>query len=553
VRNREYPIVEVGIELGGGLQSMLNAVDRQALERHIAIGLSAQMTELGIPGRPIATLAVGSSRRLVGIRVDGTLRPFPPQRLVNAWLCTGRQIGAGDWAEQAMEAAVREATVQTGADGGFPDRWLTLAASTVAQRPNQRNGHFLTSLLVRLCLDVITGSPECLLGSKGVEVYAFPLQGRASDQHRREELRLVLTSLLSLGISLIDKAVVLEEIETGWASNRGAEDTVELLFTKLRSESIEVITRGCSTLQEHRAESSLFSDAGLGRELRTLQELEQLLASRSSQLLPPVNWVVNRQLPPGVLTLRVNHAQGPWCPAFGAAEVLGVLFAELSATSYRLLGIEDAEYLLAFLDQSYWAPALIPSFLAKWSLGDLARLLRSFLRERQPIRDLPGILDRAARFDVVELDSTAFRVFDDRFPVSPVGRHPTTKSSDLSQFVRTASKGAMVWAATGGVPTLNVLVIGPYWERRVFATFGLAASKVKPLTEAEQEAFRDSVWNFLPRVGGVPPGTAILTSTPARACVRAFLAPEFPELPVIADSEVGPNLRITENQLIVSD
>ena len=66
------------------------------------------------------------------------------------------------------------------------------------------------------------------------------------------------------------------------------------------------------------------------------------------------------------------------------------------------------------------------------------------------------------------------------------------------------------------------------------------------LPQEEIESLRDSIWAHLHGLSPSPTGQIVVTTTRARARIRALLAPEFPDLPVLARAELQPGVRIQQ-------
>ncbi len=62
--------------------------------------------------------------------------------------------------------------------------------------------------------------------------------------------------------------------------------------------------------------------------------------------------------------------------------------------------------------------------------------------------------------------------------------------------------------------------------------------------EALQDVLCDSAWKELGSARATAARPVILTATSARAAIREIIAPELPDLPVIAYSELRPELSI---------
>jgi type III secretion protein V len=58
------------------------------------------------------------------------------------------------------------------------------------------------------------------------------------------------------------------------------------------------------------------------------------------------------------------------------------------------------------------------------------------------------------------------------------------------------------------------------------------------------EALRDTVWTLIGEVASATMRPVILTASSALAAIREILAPEFPDVPVVANSELRPDIDV---------
>jgi type III secretory pathway component EscV len=336
------------------------------------------------------------------------------------------------------------------------------------------------------------------------------------------------------------------------------------------------------------------------------RELEQMFFSQFGFQLPELTWVPTPSIPEGMLSLKLDEwiglpiplvprgqrvvdadPQGLPVPSLGTAvhPVTGAaraiversakgaladagyvtrgpvdwivvnVFADAAAHAGRLLGLEDVEYQLARLryqlvrldnrdhvvvDGTY--PALVDTVLARYSLGDLTRILRAMISEGLSIHNLPSILERLLEYDTVSSDPAAI-VLDDRLPVLPGtfnGWQATYAS--LRRGLRSYISNRFARAEN----TVVAYLLEPKLEARLATgiqrTHGVPAH---PLPEEEAEAFRDAVWQQLGHGGHVPAGgQVILTTEGVRASVRRLLESELPDLPVLSYAELRPDVNV---------
>jgi type III secretion protein V len=231
------------------------------------------------------------------------------------------------------------------------------------------------------------------------------------------------------------------------------------------------------------------------------------------------------------------------------------VFAELAAHADQLFGLEDLEYQLARLryqlvrldngdgvvvEGTY--PALVDTVLARYTLGDLTRVLRAMISEGLSIHNLPSILERLLEYDTVSSDPTAV-VLDDRLPLVP-GTHDGWQATYAS--LRRGLRSYISHRFSRAENTVVAYLLEPELEARLASgiqrTHGIPTH---PLPDEEAEAFRDAVWHELSLAGNSQAGRpVILTTEGVRASVRRLLEPELPDLPVLSYAELRPDVNV---------
>jgi type III secretory pathway component EscV len=220
--------------------------------------------------------------------------------------------------------------------------------------------------------------------------------------------------------------------------------------------------------------------------------------------------------------------------------VILITHADVSRRPGRLLGMEEVEYQLAKLDGqngSGASSAVVRASLARHTLGDLTRMLRACVDERLSIRDLVGILERLLQFDTVSVPDSELFVVDGRLPVPP---GVTPGWQDYYAFVRRHLSTYLSHIHTWHNNTVVAYELDPSLEERV------GRPGEDALSQEEIEFLRDSIWAHLHGLSPSPTGQIVVTTTRARPRVRALLAPEFPDLPVLARAELLPGVRIQQ-------
>ena len=186
--------------------------------------------------------------------------------------------------------------------------------------------------------------------------------------------------------------------------------------------------------------------------------------------------------------------------------------------------------------------------LGRFSTGEITRLLRALVREGISIRDLRTILERLLQFDIIPLDSWPYIVLDDRLtvpeetPPALVNRWPNHVA-----FVRKGLRRYISHKFAQFQDTLGAYLVEHELEGEILAlTRDSEPSKTEGgALDDRREAIREAVWA---QVGGLDPAVPkppLLTATESRAALWEMLAPEMPDLPVLAYSELRPDLSIS--------
>jgi hypothetical protein len=458
--------------------------------------------------------------------------------------------------------------------------------------------------LVRLVLEVIRERPACLIGPAQTSAY---LTGESDHLPHSvpssfsEVLSPVLRSLLDLGVSVEDKSLVLQTSSVGWKLGRSVEDTVEGAFAQLRSSRIEVHVnpRYLKSLvpgEPIREPLSVYAER-INEDLRDLFGfMEEGLFFDLGLQLPDLVWMPSPEMREGMIAVKINERLGlpmpgihpgellvdatvgwlaaldvPGQPATNPANgnacavvaeahketveragynfwtphgfVILALASEIRRMADRLLGVEDVEYKLAQLKDAF--PELVRAATERYSVGDLTRVLRGLVREGVSIRDMLAILERLLRYEAIPVDSNRYVVFDDRIALEE-GTPPESARgwANYREFVRSGLKYYIGRKYAQYYDRLSVYLIDQELEARAEATNGRPADTHAGFIGTEQEAFWDAVWAEVGDVAATRTRPVILTRSSARAAIRELIAPELPDLPVVAYSELPPNVNI---------
>lgn len=569
------PTVPVVIELGSALDGLAQPRHARLLARTIGADVRDVLERLGLDGEPDVEVVRVDTLRPLRVRVHGEIRPYSPNLMLRAWLAVAPP-------EERDAPAV-----STNGTQGYPADWVRRYAEAVAPT-DQRSWTVLLGFVERLALQAILKRPSCLVGPDQVRAYAEATGASAA------ELEAVLPALIDLGVSVADREHVAVLLREGQEFGRSLEDTVEALFIELCAHTVEIHAHPL-TLQAlfptapRDARFSVYSPHVDEQRQNLFRDMEQTFLGTFGFVSPRLEWVPSPALPAATFAVRmgawwglptpivepgerlvnatvavlegiesrpaIDPTSGMACAIVPDSEraavearqfatwgpvdfvILNVL-AELSRRPSRLVGVEDVEYLLAQLDAAGFG-VLVQAALARYSLGDLTRICRSLIEERLSLRDLHGILETLVQYDTVEYDADGLEVLDDRLPVqSEAALVGDARRRAHYEYLRRHLTAYLSQTYIWYGDTVLAYTLDERLEQR------LSDGARDPLDEQEVEAVRDRLWSELLTLSAPQFGQTMLTAAGTREAVRTLFAPEFPDLPVVARSELDPRLTI---------
>jgi hypothetical protein len=514
--------IPIVIELAPGLDALLGAA--QVAGGELERDLAGELRFLGLHGRPIVEPLPSTEGRAIRIRVHDQLQPYPAAEMARAWAVVTPPELSG------LPAA------STGSPAVFRDEWFRAWAER--QAPADPSGPGLAAAFMReLVRSVILQRPACLVGPGQVEAFlaARPRAlGRTGRDVAERDARLLLRSLLALGLSVADADVVWAALRSGWRIGRAVEDTVEAAAAALRPNKIEVY-----------AHPSLLP--GAQDEQAMLDRLELNLFRELGIRLPKLVIRATPELPERAVRVRINHLLGAVRSA--PTSLLEVVAAELRERGCALVGIEDVEYLLSRLDGIF--PELVSASLERLFVADLTRVLRALVAERLPIRDIRAILERLLQFDVIPLDPLSHLVIDERLPVAP--QTPpclTARWRQYLAFVRAGSGLRNLMTQDYGeggdvVTSVPVIELDRELEGRIRAAAAQSCRGTARTLDQLRDELLDEVGAGLALRALWPTRKtpALLVADPLlRPLIRELTAGELPHLPVVVSGELRPDV-----------
>ena len=316
------------------------------------------------------------------------------------------------------------------------------------------------------------------------------------------------------------------------------------------------------------------------------------------QQLPELTWVASTQIPDGFVSIKINDRLSPPVLGLQAGELLVpasseqlkalniqhrpaplvsmvyaivneidsntisqhgfnpldishliplVLTEEITRRAGRLVGIEDIEYQLAQIRLSF--PALVRTAIACYSLGDLTRVMRTLVAEGVSIRNVRAILEGMLKFDTITVPGD-YIPFDARFELPEGKPREDSEWRDLAAFARTTLRHFIGANFGRSLNSIDVFTLdrGVQGRAELAVTTDHRIDDDSWLSEAEQEALRDSAWTQFAQ-GRKP----ILTTPNARAPIHDLIAAEIPNVVVVSFSELSPTIKVYEHGQIALD
>jgi type III secretion protein V len=245
--------------------------------------------------------------------------------------------------------------------------------------------------------------------------------------------------------------------------------------------------------------------------------------------LPGCTVTVDTSLPDFGARLAIHEVPSPvvdaphgLAPADAANFVEERLARVLLARAADFVGISETNTLLAKLEQT--SPSTVKQLIPKrLDVATLTDVLRRLVEEGVGVRDLKGVLEALARAPVAEKDAL-----------------------NLAEHVRTEMRRAITFGLTGGVPSLEVVLLDSNIEETIRSA--VSRSGGGSFLALAPAAARDVVAAVQRALGNVTDSAevdaVILTRPDIRRFVRKLLETDLPRVRVLSFPELMPEVAL---------
>lgn len=576
--------VEVELGLHPALEEAVEHAGHDAFVQRLDASLLEYAGQLGIAQPPWAQVTGGSDRAIT-IRAGRTTLPYPPSFLVRLWF-------------GIAPADLRSAPDGYLANGRFPDSWLIRCTERVAASRDIEGCAAVSELAAQLMLEVIALRPSALLTVD--EAAATMTAGTHTTPLEPLQARDLLANLLDLGVALPDPEWIRRTVTEVRRTRRSPEDTFEEAFALRRADRPEIeISANLFSLVADGSDGDRVALAAdrVAPEARQAVEAAYGETVQKLGLRPWLEFVRNDSFERPEMRVKLNDRTSPPIPLPGPDEVAvtarpaqlravgvdarplvdAVTGREQSAVAsaaseqltasrfvpvpvisyvaaafgraatpnaYRMLSIAEVERDLALIEARF--PVLVHAALARFTLGQITRLLRALAREQVSIRNLRRILGILLAYDASNEEDLERLFLDDRLPGPEVRVGPPwARSLDarLLSFVRARMRDRVCYDSGVRIDGSSPAQVHETDDALEQLIDGILVSQTREEAEQPLHRLRVSVWHALADDAERRP--ILLTATRVRLGLRRAIEAELPAIPVLARTEIvaGANLQ----------
>jgi hypothetical protein len=549
-------VLTLRLELPASLSACADVSNRlhTDLRELIEQGLTTLLTQLGIPTRPVVTIAANESL--------GSGTPMSVA-LGDAHIRYSHEL------LQRVYSYIQERPLDPLATSSQIAKWLADQCTAQADA----DPHGALEFLALACLEVLKREPAVLFGPDQARAYAklLPVPDVPAETPTPlpdpARLREMIGQVLNLGISIADRRSVANALGSAQPDSSPAA-IVEDLIERLRPDVVEIhVPR--DFLRE-------FTTSGLGDDAGVFPFLREGLFDELGLDLPQFRFVVVDVLRPRTFAFQLNHVAS--VPVRGLdpeqllvndtadrLKVVGIdaiatinpatwqpsslidIGREAEAEKLHLTRWNQIQHLVLCLADhlrqngcvlihrtlvqerlrtlGWLYPTLVAATRAHWSDDEITGLLRGLLRDGVSIRDGRAILERLVELDAVRKDDAvagnAWREYALEQPLA---------------FVRIGLGNEIAYKAARQTNTVVVYLLDPAIERMISDTTSALGERADAILRA-----CDAELSHLPPTALRP---HILTVMEVRRAFQDLVRLEFPRLSVIAHEELPPGMNV---------
>jgi type III secretion protein V len=570
--NRD-PVVSLTLEIHSSVARLLENAGphNSAVAGSAARSILRLMAALGIPGQ--------ASVKLASLASDA-VRPGQLLRVVG----NGQACGCPNDMLNRIYSVARGRVLAPPPKAQDLITWLTASLAADSGDADRAAANNFLSLA---CAEAVKRRPLMLFGPQQRTAYTDYLQElsrHAFTAQERNTIEQSLAVVVDLSVPIGRHEAVCETVRSGLDQGKTAEDIAEELISALILNTVDVamprdylkrlaktdtgeghdkipqvredlfyelglrypefrfvpsdeLAAGCFAFTINNVTSLPW--VGLSPEQYIVNSSPRVLAGRTIDAAPALNpvsggeWSIvddshKAELEQAGMAVRNAMAWIAWCMRVELRH-RSAAFVHRQLAAEQLKGLEQA------------VPDLIKAARERFSLEQITRVLRGLAAEDVSMRNLRLILQSMIDCDYVATDPAKYIILDDRLPFSgepqPAWNQDARK---LTSQVRSSLKRYLSHKYTRGRNTLAVHLVAPEIEQ-LLASEGTGEGGLSPEQQLKLLRGVAAKYDNQPAGGPLP---AILTTIEVRPALRALLAHDFPEIPVMAYQELAPDINI---------
>lgn len=185
-------------------------------------------------------------------------------------------------------------------------------------------------------------------------------------------------------------------------------------------------------------------------------------------------------------------------------------------------------------------PELIEGLRNRYTTATITKTLRLLISELVSIRNLRLIIMSMLEMDTIKTDPRKYIILDDRLPLKHLNKDTKDNPENIAEFVRSKMKEYISHKYTRGGNTLIVYLLDPEIEE----IFEISDKDNVELVTKEHERILQAITTEVENLPPTAQNPVILTYNTIRSSIRKFVSERFPNLAVLAYTELSPTINI---------